>query len=85
LVIALADLLEAEGRALRHSTLRAGVGLLCLLMAAVMLLGGALFCLWASYQWLSVVISPVAAKVLVGVVMMSIAGGLVWVSIRVSR
>ncbi len=84
-MIAVADLLEAEGRALRQATFRTGVGLVCLVMAGVLLLGGVLFCLWAAYYWLSVAFSPTLAKMLVGLVMMAIAGGFAWTAIRLSR
>lgn len=84
-MIAVADLLEAEGRALRHATLRTGIGLACLLMAAVVLVVGVVLCSWACYQWLSGVIGPIGAKALIGLFMMAIAGGLAWSAIRISR
>lgn len=84
-MIAIADLAEAEGRALRQATLRTGLGLACMGMAAILLLGGLLFCLWASYYWLSAAMSPGVAKVLVGLVMMAIAGGFAWTAIRINR
>lgn len=84
-MIALADLLEAEGRALRQSTLRAGIGLACLLVAAAVLLVGLGFCLWACYQWLSTATSPIAAKALIGLFMVAMSGGLAWTAIRINR
>lgn len=84
-MIALAELLEAEGRALRQATLRTGIGLACLLIAAVVLLVGLGFCLWAGYQWLSMAMSPIAAKGLIGLLMVAMAGGLAWTAIRINR
>lgn len=84
-MIAVADLLEAEGRALRYATLRTGIGLACLLMAAVIVLGGFALCLWACYQWFSSSMGPVAAKAVIGLFMVAVAGGLAWTAIRINR
>lgn len=84
-MIALADLVEAEGRALRHATMRTGIGLACVALAAVVLLAGVGLCLWACYQWLSGPMGPIGAKAVMGLFMMAVAGGLGWSAIRISR
>jgi hypothetical protein len=85
LVIALTDLLEAEGRALRKSVLRTGVGLACLGVASLLLLLGLGLCLWGVYLWLAVLLEPAAAAALIGVVSLLLAGGLAWMAIRLGR
>jgi hypothetical protein len=84
-VIAVADLLEAEGRALRRGALRTGMGLACLGVAAVLLVAGICFCLWALFQWLVVVVGMPGAALLVGITFLLIAGGLAWTATRLSR
>jgi hypothetical protein len=77
--------MEAEGRALRSATLRTGMGLACLFVAAILLLVGIGFSLWACYQWLSCSMGPIGAKALIGLFTMAIAGGLAWTAIRINR
>lgn len=84
-MIALADLLEAEGRALRHATLRTGIGLMLLLSAVLILVAGLVLCLWGAYQWLSLSIGGIGAKVVIGLMMLAVAGGMVWTAIRINR
>lgn len=81
----MADLLEAEGRALRQATMRTGIALACLLVAAGVLLAGAGLLLWGCYQWLSAAIGGIGAKAIIGLFMVAVAGGLAWTAIRISR
>lgn len=61
LVIALLDLLEAEGRSLRSAVLRVGLGLGLLTIAVVMLLVSMAFLLWSAYQFVSLWLGPTLA------------------------
>jgi len=77
--------MEAEGRALRRATLRTGLGLICLLVAALLLLVGIGFALWACYQWFALSMGTIAAAAVIGLFMMVLAGGLAWTAIRINR
>lgn len=85
MIIAVADLLEAEGRALRRGTLRTGAGLACLWAAALLLVAGLGLCLWALYQWLSLVVGSIVGALLIGGILLILSGGLVWTVMRLSR
>ncbi len=85
MIIACADLLEAEGRCLRRSILRLGVAILCLGGAALLLLGGSGLLLWAAYQLLSQSLGPLAAAVASAVAMIVLGGILAWLSVRLTR
>jgi len=61
LVIAFFDLVEAEGRALRHHTLRVGIGLACVVLALLVTTAATGFFLWGVYQLLLGWFSPPAA------------------------
>jgi len=84
-VIALADLLEAEGRALRKSVMRVGGGIACLAAAVLMAVVGVGLCLWAAYLWLATPLGSAAAAAVIGGVLLCLAGGLTWVAITLSR
>ncbi|TCK18624.1 hypothetical protein DFR30_1903 [Thiogranum longum] len=73
LVIALLDLLEAEGRALRSSTLRVGLGLGLLVIAVGMLMVSAAFLLWSAYQFVSLWLEPALAALAMSLLALLIA------------
>ena len=81
----MADLLEAEGRALRRSTARLGGSLVLFALAALLAAGGLCLCLWGLYQYLAVSLGGTAAALLTGVTTVVIAGGLLWIGQRMSR
>jgi hypothetical protein len=85
LVIALADLLEAEGRALRKSVVRVGGGIACLGVAMILAVFGVGLCLWAVYLWLVTSLGSAGAAAVIGGVLLCLAGGLTWVAIALSR
>ncbi len=58
---------------------------MCLSVAAVLVLVGAILFLWACYQWLSVLVGPIMAKALVGLLAMAVAGGFAWIALRKNR
>lgn len=85
MVIALADLLEAEGRALRKAVLRTGAGFALLIIAALFALAGLGLCMWAVYLWLATSLGPSGAAALTGAMSLILAGVLAWITIRLNR
>ncbi|MDT8321985.1 MAG: hypothetical protein RQ826_15815 [Xanthomonadales bacterium] len=78
-------MLEAEGRALRHSALRLGLGL-GLLILVVMLVTAALgLCLWAVYQYLAPAMEPASATLATAFIALLMAGIVGWVAQRLGR
>ena len=84
-IIALADLLEAEGRLLRRTVMHTGAGLTVLAVGALLLFGGLGCCLWAAYQALALKLGTVIAALLIGVLMLLVAGLIIWTVIRLAR
>lgn len=84
-IIALMDLLEAEGRSLRVHVMRTGVGLACLAGAALLAFLGIGFMLWAAYQGLVLQLGAVNAALMIGVVMLILAGVMAWIARRLTR
>lgn len=81
----MADLVEAEGRALRKSVLQTGAGLAFMLAGVVLLLLGVAFCLWGLYTWIAASVGSAAAAALIGAIALVIGGGLVWFAIRLGH
>lgn len=77
--------MEAEGRLLRRTVMRTGAGLAAVGVAALLLLLGAGFCLWAAYQGLSSQLNPVNAALAIGALMFLLAGLMIWIAIRLTR
>lgn len=77
-VLGLVDVLEAEGRALRAGLARLVSALLLLAVAGAVLLCAAMVLLWAAYLWLSGVVAPAPAALLVGLLALLLAGGMWW-------
>lgn len=84
-MIALADLAEAEGRALRQSILKTGLGIVFLTAAALLLVLGLGFSLWGLYTWLAASQGAAAAAAIIGFVALVLSGGLAWTAIRLGR
>ena len=84
-MIALTDLLEAEGRALKRSTVRTGVALAFVAVTAVLLVVGLGLCFWAGYQYLALALGPIKASLICGLVVLALAGGLAWQTRRLLR
>lgn len=85
LVIATANLMEAEGRTLRRAVLLTGVQLLVLAGAVILALAGLGFFLWAAYLVLANAFGPAPAAVVVGAMGCLLAGLIAWLSLRSSR
>ncbi len=69
-IIALLDLLEAEGRALRHAVTRTGWSLAFIVVTAALLLGALALMLWAFYQFLEPRLGAPAASLITGLAML---------------
>jgi hypothetical protein len=69
-IIALLDLMEAEGRVLRHSVTRTGGALALIGVAAALLLGALLLMLWSLYQFLEPRVGASAASLFTGLAML---------------
>lgn len=84
-MIALTDLLEAEGRALKHSTVRTGVALACVGVTAVLIVAGVGLCVWAGYQYLALTLGPIKASLICGAGVLTLAGVVAWRTHRLLR
>ena len=85
LVIALVELLEAEGRALRRALLGAGVGLGLVVAATVLALAGLGLCVWSAYLYLGTLLEPALAALATGTLTLVLSGGLLWLALRLNR
>jgi len=65
--------------------MRTGAGLAAVAVAAFLLAVGLGFCLWAAYIGLVAQVGTLNAALIVGVLMMLLAGLLVWIAIRLNR
>lgn len=83
--MAVADLLEAEGRVLRRATARLGGTLVLAAVAGLIALGGLGLCLWGIYQYLTASLGNAAAALVTGVASVVVAGGILWIGQRISR
>jgi hypothetical protein len=65
--------------------MRVGGGLACLSVATLLSVLGLGLCLWAVYVWLATPLGPASAAAVIGVVLLCLAGGLVWIGMTLSR
>lgn len=70
----MAELLEAEGRSLRHSVVRLSWGLVFIVAAALLGLTACGFLLWGLYQYLAWATNEAAAALLLAVIALVLAG-----------
>jgi len=84
-VIALLDLLEAEGRVLRQQAVCLGIGLALVGAAAVLVFVGLGCGVWASYLYFGNWLAPPAAAGAAGLVALAGAGVLLWLARRCTR
>jgi len=84
-VIALTDLMEAEGRLLRRSTIRTVIAAGCIGVTVLLALVGAGFFLWAGYRYLLPLTGPVTARLICGLVVLCLAGLMAWLTRRLTR
>ena len=83
--IALTDLLEAEGRALRIAIARLGMGLACIAGATLLVVSGLGLLLWAAYLYLAQAYTPVSAALICGLFLLLLATLLAWTTRRLIR
>jgi hypothetical protein len=83
-VVQLADLVEAEGRAVRASTFRILTAVVIFMIAAAMSTAGAALVLLSVYLLLMPV-STVLAAVITGMLALSAGGALLWIARRMDR
>ena len=70
---------------LRRTVMRTGAGLAAVAVAALLLAAGLGFCLWAAYQGLVAQVGSVNAALIIGVLMILMAGLMAWIAIRLNR
>jgi hypothetical protein len=85
LLIAVLELFEAEARALRTGVFRLGLCMALLGIAALLSAGGIGMILHALYLYLVIVLGQATATLVIGLVTLSLAGGLIWSARRLSR
>ncbi len=84
-VIALLDLIEAEGRALRRAVGRASFGVALLTIATLLVITGIGFLIAAAYWALAATFGASLAALIVGVVILLIAASLGFLAYRALR
>lgn len=78
-------MVEAEGRAARRAIERLGLGLSLTVVASVLILLGCLLVLTGLWLGLGRQIGPEWASAITGVLMLALAGGLLWWARRLSE
>lgn len=84
-LVSLANLAEAEGRALRGSIVRVGVGISGLLVAALVLFGGLGLMVAALVVGLDAVMATGWALLIAGIVCLLLAGGVAWAMVKLAK
>ena len=85
LIVKLADLVEAEGRALRSGVMHAGLAFSFALAAAAIGVGGVGLVGWSIFTLLRNGIGEPGAAAICGVALLACAGGLIWIIRMMSR
>jgi len=85
MVIALADLAEAEGRELRRNIVRLGQGAALNSVAVVLAAAGSCLILWAFYQFMVMLMGPLLGALVTGVIGILSAGVLIWIAQLIIR
>lgn len=80
-----ADLLEAEGRALRHVLARFGLGLGLGILAAILAVAGVVGLLTGMWIGIATQIGPAWAWAIIGLLSLLLAGGLLAVAGRMTK
>lgn len=84
-VIALADLAEAEGRALRRGLAMLGWAFALIAVASALILMGLVLWIWALYLLLALIVPAWLAAALSGAVVLGAAGIVAWLVARTVR
>jgi hypothetical protein len=80
LIVQTVDLLEAEGHLARSVFVRLLAAVMWQLVGALLLLSGCIVACYGIYQLLREVLPPGAAVLLVGLLLMAIAGVFIWIA-----
>ena len=84
-VISLFDLAEAEGRLLQSKVLQTTSQILYLMIATLFIIVAAGLFMTASYQVLSLYLSPAGALFIMGTVCLLVAGVMIWFARYINR
>lgn len=84
-VIALADLVEAEGRAMRRGLALVGWAFAFIAVAAVLLMLGLALWIWSLYLLLALLFPAWLSAALVGAIVLGFAGVIAWLVARSVR
>lgn len=84
-IIALLELLEAEGRDLRRGIHEISLGLGFIIVGGILLLSGIVFLALALYLYLTRTMPPSTVMMICGLLSLIISGGLIWIASRLMR
>jgi len=79
------ELLEAEGRSARRGLIRAAGGVALIAAGSVLLIGAVALLAWAMVTALYPVVAAPLARLLTGIAVLLVAGGLTWVASSTGR
>jgi len=85
LIIAVADLLEAEGRTLRRQTTRLGWGLALIVLSCLLAGVGFGLWLWGLFEHAAQAFGEADAALVTGTVAVVLAGGVAWLIRHLTR
>jgi hypothetical protein len=85
LIVKLADLLEAEGRALRSGAVNIGLAAAIAFAGAIVGVAGIGLLSWAVFALLRRVLGPPGAAAICGLALLACAGVLLWIVRKMSR
>jgi len=84
-LIAALELLEAEARSARKGATRMAGAAVLLAAAGLLALGAAALLAWALMTALYPVMAPPLARLLTGLAVLAVAGGVLWAATRMNR
>lgn len=84
-IVRIADLAEAEGRALREATVEVGLAVAMALGAVVVGVGGLALIVCGIFETLRTSVGRIGASLICGVFLMACAGGIVWLVLKMRR
>lgn len=79
MIVAFFDLLEAEGRSLRHNAVRLWYALTLVVITGVLVVMGLALWVWAAYHYVAVQAGPAAGGLFAGFVALCEAGVAIWI------
>lgn len=85
LAVRIADLAEAEGRQARHMAVRIGIALAGVVVAGVLALAALVLVLAGVFGWLREPLGDAGGLFVTGLITLAVAGGLVWVAMKLAK